>query len=441
MLWCVVAVASSSFLGLPALGQSTEPMQSAPPSAQRLLAVMDVAMRSSLLTRSNRARIDLELSAATADRALSSPSVSWHGEGFGSSLERELNGIDYYTFVQPFRMPGSGTRQLRQASNAWSEASRRAERVESASTGALLWLALATEVEARGVLEARVRRIDRALELYRLRLEVGEVAGSEVRQLELQRAQDLARLSGVRRELEGHRAALASMLGVEVAIPEAGDLERVARWLSERAQPSTAPLTQAEPPLFERVERDLELAEARGRVDERLAWGEPSVALDWEHVPSLGGMPSIDALGIELSIPLPIGRGFKARRASARAAVRNAEAAAALERRSLEQRVARALENEQEARALLAELAGLSERLPSIESSLLEQFRLGAVSYLVFLDGLSRLDDHRLQESRLRHDLLRYRLERAALLGDPSIFPFPRDAFREASAADERDTP
>ncbi len=63
--------------------------------------------------------------------------------------------------------------------------------------------------------------------------------------------------------------------------------------------------------------------------------------------------------------------------------------------------------------------------------SLAEQFRLGAISYLAYIDGLSRFD--RIVEETIdaRRTLLLARLDLAVLLGDSSIFPLPDPVAHE----------
>ena len=77
------------------------------------------------------------------------------------------------------------------------------------------------------------------------------------------------------------------------------------------------------------------------------------------------------------------------------------------------------------AERFLAEMASLAEGLPRTEQSLAEQFRLGAISYLIYIDGLSRLDELRDDLVDTRLALLKARLELATLLADNKIFPIP----------------
>jgi outer membrane protein TolC len=73
----------------------------------------------------------------------------------------------------------------------------------------------------------------------------------------------------------------------------------------------------------------------------------------------------------------------------------------------------------------LKELGGVLEGEGQAEHALAEQFRLGAASYLVYIDGLNRLDDLRLDVVKARLELLHARLELAALLADGQSFPLP----------------
>ena len=71
------------------------------------------------------------------------------------------------------------------------------------------------------------------------------------------------------------------------------------------------------------------------------------------------------------------------------------------------------------------QLVGVLENAASTERALAEQFRLGAISYLVYIDGLGRLDDVRLDAVEARWRLLAARLELAAMLADPACLPVP----------------
>jgi outer membrane protein TolC len=126
-----------------------------------------------------------------------------------------------------------------------------------------------------------------------------------------------------------------------------------------------------------------------------------------------------------VSWPLPLGRAGRERAAAARASAAAAEAAAEASLLQLERRARAATAAADNASRILAEAEPTMERLASAEHSLAEQFRLGAISYLVYIDGLSRLDEVRTQAITARRELLAARLELARVLGDSSIFPLP----------------
>ena len=77
------------------------------------------------------------------------------------------------------------------------------------------------------------------------------------------------------------------------------------------------------------------------------------------------------------------------------------------------------------AEAQLEALNPVLNRLERTEYSLSEQFRLGAISYLVYIDGLSRLDGIRLEAVEAREQSLQSRLRLAVMLDDVDLFPLP----------------
>ena len=76
-------------------------------------------------------------------------------------------------------------------------------------------------------------------------------------------------------------------------------------------------------------------------------------------------------------------------------------------------------------------MGGLLAGLRNTERSLTEQFRLGTISYLVYFDALSRLDDVVLQNIDARRALLEARLELAVVLFDFSLFPLPEPSLED----------
>ena len=74
---------------------------------------------------------------------------------------------------------------------------------------------------------------------------------------------------------------------------------------------------------------------------------------------------------------------------------------------------------------MLERLGEIESELPAVEHSISERYRLGALAYLEYIDGLARLDEGRLQAIEARTEVLQSRLALALLTGDRSFFPLP----------------
>ncbi len=377
--------------------------------------------------RSLTARTAADAAAWQVLAGLEAPRIELQTEGRDASFGRELNAADFLRYSQPFRWPGSGSGALRDGLEEWQSVTTRAQRLEEAAGAASLWLEVAAETAANSVREARLQRIERALVIYRRRLELGEIAGSEVRQLELERGRDAAALALGRARVVTLRAQLESRIGMPSPPAEVGDLEALVQWLG-----AAFPLPSSRPdglelagPLFARVEQQQALVDQRSRVRQRMAAGQPTVDVEWERIPDVAGLQGYDALGVQLSVPLPLFGATRSRRAQADADRVAAAFEADLERRQLDQRFRAADSRRQAAELALSELDSLSAELPRTETSLAEQFRLGAISYLVFLDGFRRVDELRFGRIDVQLSLMQARLEEALLLGDASYFPLP----------------
>jgi outer membrane protein TolC len=147
------------------------------------------------------------------------------------------------------------------------------------------------------------------------------------------------------------------------------------------------------------------------------------VVAEWERFPSLEGLDGYNAWGLSLLVPLPLGREGRQRKAVAGAEAAAADARIAAAGIELESRLRTARSTALEAEARLQVLEPVVAGLAATEHSLREQFRLGSITYLVFIDGLSRLDDVRVEYIDARAQLLMARLECAVLLGDDQYFP------------------
>jgi outer membrane protein TolC len=302
---------------------------------------------------------------------------------------------------------------------------------------ARVWLQLAAVGERIQVELSRVSRMNQAVALQSERFELGEVAGMEVMQLELQQARDASTLSAHQAEQRAMEAWVFALAGDDAPLPEPGDLQALAgpslnfdelEWNRIEARVENGPFMAS---LMGRFEKQQNLSDLLGST----ARGRPSFFVEWEHVPDLDGIPSFDAFGFLVSVPLPVGK-----QGGQQAAAFQAEAKAAaseLERgkRHLVQRVRAAVAAAHTSSKRLRETESVRERLPRTERSLNEQFRVGAISYLVFIDGLARLDDLRIQRIQAYETLVSARLELAMVLGDPSLFPLPIDESAVAQEA------
>lgn len=357
----------------------------------------------------------------TGSRRAESPVLEAQSEGLGEGRQR--NAADSLRWQQEFSWPGQ-----RRALGDFVQAAAVAEQLESGAGVAGLrleagrsWLELAALADERLVLEQRAARLMRAVALHEKRFELGEVAGAEVTQLELQQARD-----GVERQrLEARAAVLETeltRLTGDAPRPVAGDLEVL---LAGLGPVGAATGGGAGDPWLAAAEAEQARAEHLARLDAALAAGRPAGELEVQRVPSLDGAESFESFSLQLSVPLAWGSAVTERRAAAEARAELARAASALERRRSRARLDLVLAELRAAEASLASLSGLLAELPRTERSLAEQFRLGAISYLVYLDGLDRLDHLRIDAAYVRGTAARARFELSVLTGDHSVWPSP----------------
>ena len=128
--------------------------------------------------------------------------------------------------VRLFGQRSSARVYQRQAGEAL-DAEGRVALLELAAETGREWLELAAALERRALVAHRLERLDRALALHRKRLELGEVAGTEVRQLELQRARDSAELTALTLQ-EAELSGLLRRRAGDVPSPREGDLVALA---------------------------------------------------------------------------------------------------------------------------------------------------------------------------------------------------------------------
>lgn len=379
-----------------------------------------------------RARVAAERASLDAEALPGGPALEWQTEGIGSGAEREANAADSLRLrkeLQLFGQRSSSRAYLQQAGEAL-DGEQRAALLELAAEAGRQWLELAAAVERRALVAHRLERLDRAVALHRKRLELGEVAGTEVRQLELQRARDSAELTALDLRADELSGRLRRSAG-DVPFPGAGDLVALASDL--RPLPGDGAIAASSSPFSEAAAARSLTAERRAELVRRTAWGLTEAEAEVQRIPGIGGEPSFETFGFRLAVPLPWGKQGRARRAAAQAEVEAARAEERSAGQDLHRRLDLALRRVRAAEELLSELAAVADGLPRTERSLAEQFRLGAISYLVYIDGLSRLDELREDLVGARLTLLESRLDLATLLADAEIFPIPT-VHEEASS-------
>ena len=398
-------------------------------SGQRLLASIRAALDEAPELASRRAQQQAEVAAALGERSAGTPWAELQQEGVGSGLQYEPNAQTTVRLATPFNYPW----QARAASD-WMDgieqalaAEVRESQLATAMIVATQWLELAQLTENLALAEGRLERLTGAVLLQQARLELGEVAGAEVSQLELQLISDQSHMEKVAAARDAAESALRLRCGESCHQPRLGDLAELVA--GSRTPDETSAAARIEnAPAVRAGDLRAEVGLARTRFAAKTAWGRPEFEVEWERFPSLYGVDGFDAFGARLAVPLPIGRaGRQLNEALARVAASEGR----LQRMSVEREVRSALATARGAERRIETLTQALSRLADIEYSLGEQFKLGALSYLAYIDGLSRLDDVRTQAITALHDVLSARLALAVLLDDPGCMPLPAAAEPE----------
>lgn len=402
-------------------------------AAARVVAVQRAAATSSPALAARLREAALLGAEARTEAAALSPYLEWQSEGLGG--DRALNAQDTLRLGTPFNFFGQAgpARDLARTAEHGAEAIKLAAVRTVAVESTRRWLALAAALERVEVRRRRLERLDTALTRLAARHRLGEVSGTEVAQLDLDRTSAASLLAAAETEVEVAAETVAELCGPGFPRPQPGDLEALAELSStpdaarivEEAVAAGAPM--------QRVRFEAELEEARARMAAATAWGRPMIEAEWERFPSLEGIDGYDAWGFRLAVPLPLGSAGARQREAARE--RQALAAAA--------RDAALAETVRRARARLAAATGAASRLhtitPSldglgrIEESLFAQYRLDALSYLEYVFGVFRHDEVLLDAIDARAELLLARLDLGYLLDDPSLFPMAVLSMEEGS--------
>ncbi len=399
-------------------------------ATKKLHSVIEAAWETGPDLVESLSRLDAEAALDQSFRGVGSPYVQFQMEGIGPGFDNQPNAQRNLSLGTPFDLPWQFTksRKLGGELEGWQSIAAEAARLQVAQHVTVTWLRLAALEEMIGVEERRLSRMDQALRLQSERFNLGEVAGMEVMQLELQRAQDASILRALQAQRRAMQAAVRQLAGEGMALPELGDLPALAddlppwaiSWEGEGVEDKVK-----RGPYFSSLDRRTKKELLLRDLIDATAWGRPEIQVEWEHIPSFEGLPSFDAFGFNLSVPLPLGKRGGQTKAMAQAEAKAAAAARERGRRELVQRAEAAWAEVESATARLEETEPLLDRLPRTERSLSEQFRLGVITYLVYIDGLARLDDLMVQRIEAFEALVRARLELAVLLGDPNSFPLP----------------
>jgi outer membrane protein TolC len=245
-------------------------------------------------------------------------------------------------------------------------------------------------------------------------------------QLELERARLLTQLRSLRSSFAEETAALHRIAGVDAPRPNGPILAQLLDQIPPLPQAGAQPDTGLDgSPWLEASAGESERRRLEGKQAGRTAFGRPELEVTYAHAPTIGELESFESLGLRLHVPLPLGQARKRHNAQSAAEVRRAEAHERQTRRILESRWIAARTRAEQAAATLDSLKEIEEAIGDPEHSVVQQYRLGVISYLAYLDGLERLDSVRLQVIDTRQSLLRARLELAVLTGDAAVFPLP----------------
>lgn len=414
------------------IGETTEATATTEDVVARLTAAQRAAVGGFPGLLAERAGLTAGAAAVRREAAAGPPFLEWQSEGMGGS-SRQPNAADYLRVGTPFNLPGqiSKARALVRSAEAWVVTARDVASLRAAAEASRRWLELAAAVELEALSEARLSRLDDALNLQEARFQLGEIAGTEVRQLDLEHISESSRLAALRAEVEIAEAALRELCGTGWGEVRRGDLKALASFSKPPEEVDVTTSALAAGPVLRLAAGDAELERSAARLISSTAWGRAELEAEWERIPAIDGFPGFDAWGFRLTVPLPIGAAGHRQREEARARADVAEA-------SLDVAQLEVLRSAQEAGAVvrgatdrLRALEPAVDDLPVLVHSLAEQFRLGAISYLAYIDGLSRFD--RIVEETIdaRRTLLLARLDLAVLLGDSTIFPLPEPVAHE----------
>ncbi len=400
---------------------------------QRLGASVSAAVEKAPLLAAARERITADAARTRSELAVGAPSLEVQREGIGGGFSHQPNSASYLRLVHELRYPWmlDEARAVADATGRYAGTAAIASTLSVAAETARRWIDVGAATEQLELVERRRSRLDEALRIQETRFEVGEVSGTDLLQLRLEHAASEAASSAERRRFERLHRRLELLCGDRCAAPQAGDLAALASQLTVDAAhlPDLGVLQRSTS--WGVLKHTVELEQARAEIRRREAWGRPEADVEWEHVPSLGGEPSFDAFGVRLSVPLPLGTAGREARAAAEAALRATRLDALARQEELTSRLESSVTVARSARKSLGRLDAVLAASSDAEHSLAEQFRLGALTYLAYIDGLDRLDATHSSAIETRLELLAAHVDLYELLGD--LAPLSPTAPLEAS--------
>ncbi len=185
----------------------------------------------------------------------------------GSS--RKPNAADSLRVGTPFNFPGqiSKARTLVRSAESWVVTARDVASLSAAAEASRRWLDLAAALELEALSEARLSRLDDALNLQEARYQLGEIAGTEVRQLDLEHVSESSRLAGLRAEVEMAAAALRELCGTEWGDVRLGDLKAMAEFSNPPEEVDVTTSALADGPVLRLAAGDAELERSAAKLD------------------------------------------------------------------------------------------------------------------------------------------------------------------------------
>ena len=360
-----------------------------------------------------RAGLDAETAALRLENHPGAPYTELAREGISQFFSPAQNASYYLRLGTPFNAPWNhGSRHdAITATERYVAAGERAAALETAGKAVDAWLELAAAEARLAVRQAQLDRLQTALVLQHRRLELGEISGAEVTQLELERLRLSGEVQAHRLERTAARGELRRLAGAAAPPPQPGDLRALHGTLSNRGGPEVAGEDALDDsPALVAATLDAERIRLDGERARKTVWGRPEAEISWEHIPTIDETDGFDAIGLRFSFPLPFGGLGKRQAAESTARHRQADAERERTRRELAARIDTETATARAADEVLADLDAVESDLPAVEHSISERYRLGVTPYLEYIDGLARLDEVRMQAIEARLAALRSRL-------------------------------